>query len=428
MDDFAIRVTSLSKEYRLGEKQKKYHTLRESLVHAAGIPYRAIQSFRKGSRDDTSDKLRFRALNDVSFNVKQGEVVGIIGHNGAGKSTLLKILSRITEPSKGFAEITGRVGSLLEVGTGFHPELTGRENVYLNGAILGMKRAEIERQFDQIVDFAEIEKFIDTPVKHYSSGMYLRLAFSVAAHLEPEILLVDEVLAVGDMAFQKKCLGKMGDVAAEGRTVLFVSHNLGAIKEMCQTCVVLDKGSLAFHGPATQALIHYSQSLSSSSAEDLFSGGTSWRDISINGQPAGLLTPIHNDAAIRVEASLRLSDDFAKGRLYCLIEDSNGKGVIHNSVTYESNEITKLNPGAYAVKVEIPPLWLMPDAYTLYFKFIGRTDSGSEERSMSERVILNITDRTSRSSGKVRAVLIPPIDWSLTAANVGDKELALAEV
>lgn len=244
MSDIAIRVENLSKLYRIGGKQEKYRTLRDTLSDAASAPFRRVRSaLRRGSQDSADTSVW--ALKDVSFEVKRGEVVGVIGRNGAGKSTLLKILSRITEPTSGRAEIHGRVGSLLEVGTGFHPELTGRENIRLNGAILGMKRTEIESRFDEIVDFAEVEKFIDTPVKHYSSGMYLRLAFAVAAHMEPEILLVDEVLAVGDAQFQKKCLGKMGDVAKEGRTVLFVSHNMAAVESLCEQTVVLKAGSLA---------------------------------------------------------------------------------------------------------------------------------------------------------------------------------------
>ncbi len=209
--------------YRIGGPQARYSTFRETLTDAFAAPFRRAGRLLRGQGSAADLDQTIWALKDVSFEVKRGEVVGIIGRNGAGKSTLLKILSRITEPTEGAADIYGRVGSLLEVGTGFHPELTGRENIYLNGAILGMRRAEIDRKLDEIVAFAEIEKFLDTPVKHYSSGMYVRLAFAVAAHLEPEILLVDEVLAVGDAAFQQKCLGKMGDVAGEGRTVLFVS-------------------------------------------------------------------------------------------------------------------------------------------------------------------------------------------------------------
>src|SRR6476620_7756590 len=217
----AISTSGLGKQYTLGLHQRGYGTLRESIAGAAR------QAFRRGSRDGTAPSgEKLWALRDLSLTIRPGEVVGLIGHNGAGKTTLLKILARITEPSAGYADVTGRVGSLLEVGTGFHPELTGRENIYLNGAILGMRRAEISRRFDEIVEFAEIGRFLDTPVKRYSSGMSVRLAFAVAAHLEPEILLVDEVLAVGDAGFQKKCLGKMDEVATKhGRTVFFVSHN-----------------------------------------------------------------------------------------------------------------------------------------------------------------------------------------------------------
>src|SRR5919198_1249756 len=214
MNDTAIQVEGLSKRYRIGGQQERYKTLRGTLMDTAAAPWRALRSpFRRRGGGRPNGDHTFWALKDVSFEIKRGEVVGVIGRNGAGKSTLLKVLSRITEPTAGYADIHGRVSSLLEVGTGFHLELTGRENVYLNGAILGMRRDEIDRKFDEIVEFAEVGKFIDTPVKHYSSGMHLRLAFAVAAHLEPEILLVDEVLAVGDIAFQKKCMGKMGDVA-----------------------------------------------------------------------------------------------------------------------------------------------------------------------------------------------------------------------
>jgi lipopolysaccharide transport system ATP-binding protein len=249
----AISVKGVGKQYRIGAREEAYRTLREAIVDTMTAPIRRLRQL--GNPVASSDMIW--ALKDVSFDVQPGEVIGLIGRNGAGKSTLLKILSRITEPTQGRIELRGRVASLLEVGTGFHPELTGRENIYLNGVILGMKKAEIDRKFDEIVAFAEIEKFLDTPVKHYSSGMYVRLAFAVAAHLEPEILLVDEVLAVGDAQFQKKCLGKMGEVAKEGRTVLFVSHNMAAVENLCQRGIVLDRGRVEFVGDQTGAVARY---------------------------------------------------------------------------------------------------------------------------------------------------------------------------
>ena len=250
-----IKVENLSKRYRIGAREAAYGTLRESIVAAVRAPLRRLGRSNGRPADET-----IWALRDVNLEVEPGEVVGIIGKNGAGKSTLLKILSRITEPTTGKVELYGRVGSLLEVGTGFNAELTGRENVYLNGAILGMKKAEIDRRFDEIVAFAELERFLDTPVKRYSSGMYMRLAFAVAAHLEPEILLVDEVLAVGDSAFQTKCLGKISEVARQGRTVLFVSHNMTAINQLCPRSVMLDDGRIAATGKTTEVMAHYLKS------------------------------------------------------------------------------------------------------------------------------------------------------------------------
>src|ERR1700731_1136373 len=248
MTDIAIRCEGLAKQYRIGEREP-YNTLRDAIANAFTSPRRLLRSAAPDS-SNSSEALNFWALKDVSFEIKRGEVLGIIGRNGAGKSTLLKILSRITEPSRGHVDIWGRVGSLLEVGTGFHPELTGRDNIFLNGAILGMRRAEITRKFDEIVAFAEVETFIDTPVKRYSSGMYVRLAFAVAAHLEPEILLVDEVLAVGDAEFQKKCLGKMQTIGSEGRTVFLVSHNMQAITRLCDRVILMERGRIIHDGPS----------------------------------------------------------------------------------------------------------------------------------------------------------------------------------
>jgi homopolymeric O-antigen transport system ATP-binding protein len=260
-DDVVIRAEGLGKKYMIGHaaERERYVTLRDVLIRGAHNLWRKTAQMAQGRAIVSGDSVEeFWALKNVSFEVKRGEVLGIIGRNGAGKSTLLKILSRITEPSEGRVTINGRVASLLEVGTGFHPELTGRENIYLNGAILGMTRAEIRRKFDEIVAFAEVEKFLDTPVKRYSSGMYVRLAFAVAAHLEPEILIVDEVLAVGDTEFQKKCLGKMDEVSRrDGRTVLFVSHNLAAIAEMADRTLLLDAGAIAIDGSVSDALSTY---------------------------------------------------------------------------------------------------------------------------------------------------------------------------
>jgi lipopolysaccharide transport system ATP-binding protein len=253
MSDIAIKVENLGKMYRIGEKQESYNTFRDTLNNIIAAPFRRLRNIGKPIKPDEL----IWALKNVSFEVKHGEVIGIIGRNGSGKSTLLKILSQITDPTEGHATVYGRVGSLLEVGTGFHPELTGRENIYLNGAILGMSKVEINRKFDEIVDFAEIEKFIDTQVKHYSSGMYMRLAFAVAAHLEPEILLIDEVLAVGDALFQKKCLGKMENVAKEGRTVLFVSHNMTSIVQLCKNAILLQSGILCANGIVQEVVDNY---------------------------------------------------------------------------------------------------------------------------------------------------------------------------
>jgi homopolymeric O-antigen transport system ATP-binding protein len=270
-DGIAIRVQHVSKQFRLGARHNEFPTLRESLTAGAARAARRIASFGRSGDSSTSELDIIHALGDVSFDVRQGETLGIIGANGAGKSTLLKVLARVTEPTSGRAEVHGRLGSLLEVGTGFHQELTGRENIFLNGAILGMKRAEIRQRFDEIVAFSEVERFIDTAVKFYSSGMYLRLAFAVAAHLEPEILLVDEVLAVGDAAFQQKCMGKMGDVARQGRTILFVSHNMIAMEGLCDRLIWMKDGRIAEDGPTTEVVTNYLRTFATSLTEQRWS-------------------------------------------------------------------------------------------------------------------------------------------------------------
>jgi lipopolysaccharide transport system ATP-binding protein len=294
MSDLAISTRGLGKEYRLGPPQPRYNTLRDQL---AGVFRRPQHGSILPVARSRGKQEKFWALRDIAFDLRAGEVLGVIGRNGAGKSTLLKILSRVTEPTVGTIDLYGRVASLLEVGTGFHPELSGRENIYLNGAILGMTKQEIDRKFDEIVAFAEVEKFVDTPVKHYSSGMYLRLAFAVSAHLEPEILIVDEVLAVGDISFQQKCLGKMQDVSSEGRTVLFVSHNMPAITSLCTRAIHLEAGRLVQDGPASEVVSEYLTQSLGVSAETRWddpatcpgSGGFRLRGVSAaleNGAPA----------------------------------------------------------------------------------------------------------------------------------------------
>lgn len=257
MSRMAIRAEQLGKRYRYGPVQNSFLTLRETLGHGAQLLRRRLAGGLDGERLQEARPRHFWAIRGLSFEIAHGEVIGVVGRNGAGKSTLLKILSRVTDPTEGYAEVHGRVGSLLEVGTGFHPELTGRENIFLNGAILGMRRAQIARRFDEIVDFAEVASFIDTPVKFYSSGMYLRLAFAVAAHLEPEILVVDEVLAVGDATFQSKCLTRMSRVARQGRTVLFVSHNLAAVQKLCTRAILIRDGTVAADGPVHEVVASY---------------------------------------------------------------------------------------------------------------------------------------------------------------------------
>jgi lipopolysaccharide transport system ATP-binding protein len=282
--ELAIRAEGLGKRYRIGSRQPSYGNFRETVMDFFAAPFRRAGRILRGEGSAADLGETIWALKGVSFEVSRGEVVGIIGRNGAGKSTLLKVLSRITEPTEGLADIYGRVGSLLEVGTGFHPELTGRENIYLNGSILGMKHAEIDNKLEEIVAFAGIEKFIDTPVKFFSSGMYLRLAFAVASHLDPDILFVDEVLAVGDLEFQKKCLGRMEHISGEGRTVVFVSHNLAAIQSLCERVLVLDDGEIAYQGPTDEAIQHYTRSVSARSVD---------RDLANHpGRPAYVETPV----------------------------------------------------------------------------------------------------------------------------------------
>jgi lipopolysaccharide transport system ATP-binding protein len=404
----AIKVESLAKRYKIGQYRAPYKTIVESLTKAFTTGFQT----RFRSRNKPEDY--FWALNDISFEVKQGEVVGIIGHNGAGKSTLLKILSRITEPTSGKADIYGNVGSLLEVGTGFHYELSGRENIYLSGAILGMKKNEIDRRFDEMVAFAEVEKFIDTPVKHYSTGMHLRLAFAVAAHLEPEILLVDEVLAVGDLAFQKKCLNKMEDVANQGRTVLFVSHNMGAIKELCQTSIVLKNGVVDFQGSVVSGIQHYSRNVLNIQTADSDNRKISGFSQTIVNDVREDYCRINNNEPFEITSDLNVSKKLNRVVIHCLIEDSECNQVVHNYIRTKEIGVAQFERGTYQIKAQMPRLWLKPGVYTLYLKLIAETENAGQVKYLSERVLIDIADKTELFAGKVYATILPPVEWSVS--------------
>ncbi len=380
--DLALRMVNLSKSYTIGARQERYRTLRQAITDTALAPFLRIGNLFKGRAAVGDLKETFWALEDLSLEIRKGEVVGIIGRNGAGKSTLLKLLSRITEPSRGFAEIRGRVGSLLEVGTGFHPELSGRENIFLNGAILGMGRTEIAQKLDEIVAFAEVERFLDTAVKHYSSGMYLRLAFAVAAHLDTEILLVDEVLAVGDANFQRKCLGKMSGVAREGRTVMFVSHNMAAIESLCSRAVVLDKGRLLFDGDAATAIHDY---LSQQGSEELFDGvfpppgkGGKFqllRRLEIKDRLDRVGTAFPVGESLTFTFHLKLDRPFLDLQIGVGIKNELGARVCTIAPRWSATPLGSVEAGDVQVSCSLSSLLLMPGRYLLKISVgDGKTD------------------------------------------------------
>lgn len=361
MSNHAIVVENLSKKFTIGGSSAPYQTFRESLMDAFTAPVRRATQLLRGNATAASDMSQiFWALQDVSFEVNHGEVIGIIGRNGAGKSTLLKILSRITEPTRGRALLHGRVGALLEVGTGFHPELTGRENIFLNGAILGMRRREIERKFDEIVVFADIEKFIDTPAKHYSSGMYMRLAFAVAAHLEPEILIVDEVLAVGDAEFQKKCLGKMGEVAKEGRTVILVSHQMNQIRKLCNRCLWLDRGKVRGYGPTQSTVGAYEATLlniehSTASADLNRTHFLGWEVVQPRGDAANVIGEI---GPVRLKFLLNVHHLLQRAVHGIALYDSNHQ-LLWGTTSYDLS----FERGIHEIFYDLESLPLKPGAY-----------------------------------------------------------------
>lgn len=348
-----INVRNLGKRYSVGERQQRHTTLRESLIGAVREPFERLRR-----RNGSAERETFWALENVNFDVLPGEVVGIIGRNGAGKSTLLKILSRITEPTTGRVDLYGRVGSLLEVGTGFHSELTGRENVYLNGAVLGMKKAEIDSKFDEIVAFAEVDRFIDTPVKRYSSGMQMRLAFAVAAHLEPEILVVDEVLAVGDVAFQKKCLGKIEDVATHGRTVLFVSHNMSVLRHLCSRGVLLSEGRVARIGRIDEAINDYLDDIQVEEALDFEAPVTDTAAyitrLCIRDSRGERTTRIAHSEDFTTEIEYVVKETISSDRLWWHLSNTEGIEILGSGDVDSMPDVSVREPGRYLATVRFP--------------------------------------------------------------------------
>jgi homopolymeric O-antigen transport system ATP-binding protein len=418
MSDLAIDVRDLGKCYEISDRVA-HRTMGEAVVAASRRSVKGLRGLlsKRGARERAPKRgmREFWALRDLSFRVAAGDIVGVVGRNGAGKSTLLKVLSRITEPTRGEAMIYGRVGSLLEVGTGFHPELTGRENIALNGAILGMRRREIARKLDEIVAFAEVQRFLDTPVKHYSSGMYLRLAFAVAAHLEQEILLIDEVLAVGDAAFQRKCIDKMGDVARQGRTVLFVSHNMGAIRSLCGSAVVLSEGSLAFAGEVRESINYYYRSIGAldvpEDADGIGAPAASRRrfgPLTLNGRRDG---SAHQGEPLTIDSTLEVRDGVTGFTIFCIIEDMHGRGIVH--AREESPTLGIVNPsaGQHAIRVTLPPLWLNPGLYSVSLKVLFWGEAASA-RHVSDPWPLDIVG----SSAATDAVLHPHVSWDIAPA------------
>jgi lipopolysaccharide transport system ATP-binding protein len=429
MSNLVINIDSLSKQYRLGvvNHGMLYKDLRSWWARKLGKedPYRKIGTPRLQIDERRIFGDRFWALKDISFDVRRGDRIGIVGRNGAGKSTLLKILSHITAPTKGEVRIKGRVASLLEVGTGFHPELTGRENVYLNGAILGMKKAEITRKFDEIVAFAEVEDFIDTPVKRYSSGMRVRLAFAVAAHLEPEILVVDEVLAVGDISFQKKCLNKMEGVSKEaGRTVLFVSHNLAAVRSLCERGIVLEEGREIFCGSAADAVVRYTELMRKNDQE-----------VGVDGYQSGakLISAAILDKDEKAVTSVDLGEKFYIEMKYKVAEDVQGTPVPNIHVKTEQGAyvfvvnapgITPRSPGLYIARCTVPRNLLNDGIYTIdlamtEYRKTGHTVLFWEKDFLTITVVDDIHNNPDRYGygGNIPGVIRPVLEWSIDRVN-----------
>ena len=429
MSDIAIRVEGLSKQYRIGRAQPRYRTLRDSIVETGKAPFRRAAHLLRGQAYGAAGLHEtLWALKDVSFEVREGEVLGVIGANGAGKTTLLKVLSRITEPTEGAVDLYGRVGSLLEVGTGFHPELTGRENVYLNGAVLGMRREEIDRKFDEIVAFSEVEKFIDTPVKRYSSGMYVRLAFAVAAHLEPEILLVDEVLAVGDAAFQRKCLGKMRSASTEeGRTVLFISHNMPAVQGLCSRCLWIDAGGIQRQGPTSEVVDGYLKS-SSRSGRKPESTFTEDKDKEFQLRVGRLVSEegvvadrFHCDEPVIVELMCVVHRRVPGLFGYLSISRDGAAVMVTDSFDVAPNPLDGLSPGEYQVRIPIPARTLGPGDYTVYANFSSRAGlKGFSVDTPGVICAFRLDDFASRRGNRRQGYFSTLLRWQVSPHDPGD--------
>ena len=428
-----LEIQDVSKQYKLGGRRiRRTENFRELLERGVSAPFRALTG-RANHNVAKEDLYTFWALRKLSFDVNQGDVIGIIGRNGAGKSTMLKILSRITSPTEGAVTIRGRLASLLEVGTGFHPELTGRENIFLNGAILGMRKAEITKRFDEIVAFAEVEKFLDTPVKHYSSGMYVRLAFAVAAHLDPEILVVDEVLAVGDLTFQKKCLGKMSEVSRGGRTVLFVSHNMAAIENLCTRGVVLHQGELLYDGGSKEAIQYYLNSLSTRSGTgnvvELDSVGDRrsivapllrrLEFLTENEQPLTEGLPIGSRLKVKVHFDLpKPTTNFNVGLGF---NNSYGHRIFTAHSVFEPNRWVKERLGVQILSCEIPTFTLTPGEYTVK---VWLDLKGSEADAIEDAAKITVLEADFYGTGKVpwNGAMVLKHNWHLEETAQGNNE------
>jgi lipopolysaccharide transport system ATP-binding protein len=430
MSDTVIRVEKLGKQYRVGQFTG-YGTMRDTLANIFTAPFRKDKNTAAGgnqpAKHETPDKFIW-ALRDISFEVKRGEALGIIGGNGAGKTTLLRLLTRITEPTEGYAEIRGRVGSLLEVGTGFHPELTGRENVFLNGAVLGMKNREVKKEFDNIVEFSGVEQFIDTPLKRYSTGMQMRLAFSIAAHMDPEILLVDEVLAVGDAQFQKKCLGKMEEVGKAGRTVLFVSHNMSAIKRLCSRAILLQKGRLVKEGPADEVINAYLDTVSETGGSRVWSAenapGTDVALTSVkivkNGE-----TPV---SSAEVQEPLQLHIDYMvkkPGLSFRCAAIFYTQGV-SAFASVEPTEVTRDKAGNYRSVLYIPADLLAEGDYSVSISIFSSQGTKNHYVQVKDAIVFRMFDPMTGDSARgdyvqnLAGVVCPRLKWEMTFTNSKD--------